>query len=117
MTPEQIRKYVEDYPNLLGKKEKLQKQLISLSGRDPDQEIVLMMRLQPIERIIEFIDYAVYDGDILTDRESLAIEFRSQGKTYQEIGEVIFLTGERTRQIIESAYKKMTEAFNKSEIA
>ena len=65
MTPEKIRKAVENYHDLLIKQEKLQKRLIRLSGRDPEQEIAVLQRLQLIEQTIEFIDYAIYEEDIL----------------------------------------------------
>ncbi|MBY0124498.1 hypothetical protein [Bacillus sp. S/N-304-OC-R1] len=117
MTPEQIRKYVEEYPDLLGKKEKLQKRLISLSGRDPDQEIVFMMRLQTIEQAIELIDSAAYEEKMVDSREACILVHRIEGRSIQEIADYFSLTHQGVRKIIGSAYKKMAESFNKEKIA
>lgn len=117
MTPEKIRKAVENYHDLLIKQEKLQKRLIRLSGRDPEQEIAVLQRLQTIEQMIEFIDYAIYEEDILTIRESAAVDYRRDGFTYEKIGEIFSVTRESIRKTLESAYKKMAEVAKNQNIA
>jgi DNA-directed RNA polymerase sigma subunit (sigma70/sigma32) len=117
MPPGQIRKIVEDYPNYLTKKEKLQKRLIQLSGRDPEQEIAILQRLESLERAIDIVDSAIYGDVILTIRESCVVERRMEGLVYREIGEIYLLTRERVRQILELSYKKMADTAKKQNIA
>jgi DNA-directed RNA polymerase sigma subunit (sigma70/sigma32) len=117
MTSEKIRKAVENYYDLFAKQEKLQKRLISLGGKYPEQEIAILQRLQTIEQMIEFIDYAIYEEDILTIRESAAVDYRRDGFTYEKIGEIFSVTRESVRKTLESAYKKMAEVAKDQNIA
>ncbi|MDP4085760.1 MAG: hypothetical protein Q8934_14235 [Bacillota bacterium] len=66
MAPETIKKSVEDFPKLLIKKEKLQKRLIQVSGKDFEQEMAITQRLESVEQLIELIDNSVFGDEILT---------------------------------------------------
>lgn len=109
MTPEKIKKAVEEFPHMLGKQEKLQKRLINLSGRDPEQEIIIMQQLHSVEQTIEFIDYAIFDGAFLTDRENIVVEYRTRGVSYEKIGETFSITRQGVTAVAERAYKKMAK--------
>lgn len=117
MTPRQIRKIVEDYHNYWLKKEKLQDRLINLAGRDPEQEIVILQRLEFVEQSIEIVDFAVYGDVLLTPRESRVVEHRMDGLIYEEIGKIFSLTRQRVEQILKAAYKKIADAANKKNVA
>jgi DNA-directed RNA polymerase sigma subunit (sigma70/sigma32) len=108
MTPFEIKKIVEDFPNYLEKKEKLQNRIISLSGRDPEQETVLLQRLEYLEQRVEVIDFAIHADVVLTTRENHAVWRRSEGDTYQKIGDIYNLTREAVRVILAGAYKKIS---------
>jgi DNA-binding CsgD family transcriptional regulator len=110
MTPAQVKKIVEDYSNYSFKREKLQKRLINLSGRDLEQEIVILQRLESVEREIELIDSSVYEEEILTLRESSVVELRKDGRTYREIAEVFSLSIEWVRKTLRNSYIKIAEA-------
>ncbi|MGM7637595.1 sigma factor-like helix-turn-helix DNA-binding protein [Bacillus sp. Hm123] len=117
LVPEKVMKAVEDYPNLLIKQEKLQKRLINSSGRDPEQEIIVLQRLEFVEQMIEIIDYAMYEGELLRCRDSVILEYRTNGMTLQQIGTVFSLSRERIRKILESAYQKIADAANQQNIS
>src|SRR5690625_2862880 len=105
----EIKKVVEDYYDLLGRQERLQERLINLSGRDSEQEMTILSRLEEIERHVEIVDYAIYSGDVLTDRESWVLIQRINGYSNAEIGNFFSLTAERIRVILNSIYKKIAE--------
>jgi DNA-directed RNA polymerase sigma subunit (sigma70/sigma32) len=113
MTPKQIRKVIEDYPNYVLKKESLQKRLINLGGRDPEQELTLIQRLEDVENVIEIVEYAIYEDELLTPKEAFVVECRVDGSTYQEIGDLFSLSRERVRQILDLVYKKIAVATKK----
>lgn len=118
MSPEQIKDAVEHFTDLLNKQEKLQNQLIKLSGRDSDQEIIVMQQLHSLEQTIEFIDYAIYDGEFLSARESCAVEYRTRGQSMEIIQNVFGLKSQQSvRNILEKAYQKMADAFNQDSVA
>jgi len=117
MSPEQIRKAVEDFLNLLGKQEKLQNRLIKLSGRDSDQEIIILQQLHTLERTIEFIDYALYEADVLTVKEECAVIRRAEGLTLKELAAYLSYTRQGAENILNRAYRKMADAANKQNIS
>ncbi|NRD81162.1 hypothetical protein HPT25_28120 [Bacillus sp. BRMEA1] len=105
-----IRKAVHEYSELLNKREKLQKRLIQVSGRDFDQEIAITKRLEEVEQLIEIINDAVIGEEILTAREATMVDHRIDGETLKEISEFFLLSSQRVNQILHAAYKKISDA-------
>lgn len=109
MTPGQIRKTVENYPDYLVKREQLQKRLINLAGRDPEQEAVLLHRLEEIEVSLEIIDGTMENDSILTAKESYAVFRRVEGTPVSEIANIFGYTVYGTHLVLKSAYKKIAQ--------
>lgn len=105
-----IKKAVHEYPDLLHKREKLQRRLIQVSGRDFDQEIAVTQRLEEVEQLIEIINEAVIGEQILTLREAAIVGHRLDRETLKEIGKFFSLSGNRVNQVLSKAYKKISDA-------
>lgn len=106
LTAEEVRNYVENYEDHAKSLEKMQKRLISMSGRDLEQESAIMYRIEQLEQGMAIADSAIGMKE-LSNREEAAVLWRLEGKTYQEIGEIFSVTHERARQLLTSAYEKM----------
>ncbi len=106
---EDIKAFVEDYSNKMTQMSQLQKRLITLAGRDPEQEIYIGQRLESLERYSELLDIAIFSEGILSDKEICALENRMDGATLQSISEIFSFTTERVRQLLKSSYKKVAE--------
>ncbi|MCM3800043.1 hypothetical protein M4A92_15720 [Caldibacillus thermoamylovorans] len=117
MTSEQIKEAIEDFQNLLSKQEKLQNRLIKLNGRDPEQETLILQRLEKIEVLIELIYQFVYDDEILTIRESCIVLSRLDGYSIKEISDFFDLTTQGTKNILVRACKKISDTYNQTNIA
>lgn len=119
LTRNEIKNAVENFYDLLEKQEKLQNQLIKFSGRDPEQETAILMRLESIEKQIEFIDEAIFgeDESILNIKEQAIVMYRSEGRSVKEIAELFLLTPQQIRNILNRSYQKMADAFSKRSIA
>lgn len=117
MTPEQLKDAIEDYQNLVKRYEKLQKRFIQIAGKDSEQEIAIVQRLESMERVFDLIDYAMDSEDILTTRENLALFHRVYGLTYEKIGEQLLVTHQSAQNYVKSAIKKMVKTANEFRLA
>jgi DNA-binding NarL/FixJ family response regulator len=115
MTPEKIKKAVEEYPELFIKLKKLQKRLIQVSGRDYEQEMLVMQRLESVEQLIEVIHEALCGNGILTLREACILDHRLDGEELNQIAEFVYLSREGVRLDLNNAYKKIADAVNSLE--
>lgn len=108
MTPEQIKDAVENYHQYLSKREKLEKRMISVSGRDPEQELLLSERLEEVEVIIDTIhDVMDPDDSFLDSRDSTAIILRTEGFSVQKIREVFGLSHQAVYLLLNKSYIEM----------
>lgn len=109
-----IKSAVENYYDLWAKQKELQNRLINLSGRDPEQEMAILMRLESIEKQIEFIDKVIFDDDesILSLRDQAIVMQRMEGHSIKEIAEFFLLTQTQIRNILYKAYQKMADKFS-----
>jgi hypothetical protein len=114
MTPEQIKETVENFPKLLRQQENLKSRLIKCSGRDPEQEVLILMRLEPIEKAVELIDKAAYESELLTIREECCLIQRMEGKTPKEIADCFSVTTNTVYNLLNKAYKKIAESLQVS---
>lgn len=110
MTPKEVRETIETFPELLKKLGKLQKQLLRVSGRDPEKEMLILMRLEPIEKTIETIEKAAFENEALTIREECCLMQRMEGRTTKEIAECFSVTTATVSNLLTNAYKKIAES-------
>lgn len=109
----EIKKVVEEFPERLVKQEKLNKRLNRLSGRNPEEEMIVAKEIQQFENILYVIDYADTAGSkILSSRERFSIRLRMEGLSLNEIGHIILMSGSGVGQTINRAYGKMAELYH-----
>lgn len=112
MSPEQVRNIVEDYPNLINKIQKAQNRLGRMSGKNPEQEMGILEQLDAWERSFDFINRAIDEEINISTREAFILDLRAHGHTYEQIGDMCYLSTERIRQILNTTYKKMAREFS-----
>jgi DNA-directed RNA polymerase sigma subunit (sigma70/sigma32) len=117
MTPEQIKEAVENYSQFLTKREQLEKRMISVSGKDPEQEAVLFDRLEHISGLLEVIHESIDCQSPLKTRESGAILMRTDGLTLVEMSDIFGLTRQGVKNILNSAYEKMVLLADELEVS
>lgn len=109
----EIKKVVEDFPERLVKQEKLNKRLNRLSGRNPEEEMIVAKEIQQFENILYVIDYADTAGSrILSSKERFAVRLRQEGLSMSEIGYILMMTGSGAQKTISRAYGKMAELYH-----
>lgn len=108
MTPENIKDAVENYDDFLAKQKKLEKRMISVSRRDPEQELLLSERLEKIEVILDTIhDVMDPDESFLDTRDSAAVMLRTEGFTIEQIGDVFGITHQAVSLLLNKTYITM----------
>lgn len=113
MSPEQVKKAVDNYSTLLQKKQQLHERIIKQSGgRNPEREAAMFHRLKTIERQIELIHYAIDSDAILTTRENYAIYARTEGFSCEEIADTIGITRRSVSTLLNTCYEKISSMAN-----
>lgn len=105
----EVKQIVEGYQELLTKQRELEAKLDRIGGRNPTLEESYLNKLDEIERQIEIIDRETFESSILTDRESCVLILRTEGYDLARIGEVLGVTREGARIILDKVYKKIAK--------
>lgn len=108
MTAREVRALIDSYRESFKKCMELEQKLMEVSGGDPLDEESLLQRLDELEQqLSQTVDFMF--KDFLTDRESLALSLRAEGKTFERIGRVFGVKRERASQIINQACRKIAD--------
>lgn len=109
MEPQKIKDIVEDYINKKYRLERLYDQLILLSGTDPGREMALSENIDRYEPLIEKVEEALFDDELLTLRQQAILSFRMEDMSIKEIAAIFDCTVANIRMRLDRIYILIAE--------